>query len=42
MAINFAIFGSIKSTVNGNGSGSYATYGAGTWVLLAAFIILFL
>lgn len=42
LIINFAIFGTIKSHVNGDGSGSTAAYGAGTWTLLAAFIILFL
>lgn len=42
MAIDFTIFGIIKSHVNNDGSGSNAYYSVGMWTTLAAFVMLFL
>lgn len=42
LIIDFTIFGSVKSHVNGDGSGSTAAYSVGIWVTLAAFVLVFL
>jgi len=41
MIIDFVIFGSVKSHINGNGGGRLASFGPAIWLTLAAFIILF-
>ncbi|TKA64358.1 hypothetical protein B0A49_07386 [Cryomyces minteri] len=41
MAIDFALFGVIKNHVNGDGSGSVASYGIGMRTILAAMVLLF-
>jgi len=42
MVTDFVLFGIIKRHVNGDGSGSHATFSTGMWTILAAMIILFL
>jgi len=41
LVIDFVVFGVIKNRVNSDGSGSSASYSAGMWTCLAAFILLF-
>jgi len=41
MAIDFALFGTIKNHVNSDGSGSHAKYGPAMWTCLAAMVCLF-
>ncbi|KAG9011338.1 hypothetical protein FRB93_003140 [Tulasnella sp. JGI-2019a] len=41
MAIDFSLFGSIKTHVHDAHNGAGASFGVGTWTCLAAFIILF-
>jgi hypothetical protein len=41
LAIDFTVFGIIKSHVNYDGSGNHAFYTVGIWTTLAAFILLF-
>lgn len=41
MAVDFAAFGIVKNDVNGDGTGSVASYGSAMWCLLAAFVIQF-
>ncbi|TKA79456.1 hypothetical protein B0A55_04220 [Friedmanniomyces simplex] len=42
IAVDFSLFGIIKHHVNNDKSGSVAKFGPGIWVLLAAFVTLFL
>jgi hypothetical protein len=40
MVLDFALFGVVRNAINGNVVGSRASYGVGTWLVLAATISL--